>query len=116
MRAIIYISLFFLIGCATDRRMGNAGSDNCEMFRTKAVHCLRDFLTGEDAGGEWQQIGTTPQNLTSLLVGDNPCIEWDPLACGQYNLMYIVGDDCCKDTAYVNPFKCCLTLPPITCN
>jgi len=101
--------ILFLSSCATDKRFGNAGQDNCEMFSTKAVHCLRDFLIGEDAGGTWQQIGTTPQDLSSLLIGDNPCFEWNDKACGQYEFRYIVGDACCRDTSVVRPLKCCMT-------
>lgn len=111
MRIIIYISIIFLIGCASDRQLpiANAGQNECATFRRMATYCLRDWLTGEDAGGNWQQIGTAPQDISNLLVGDNPCIEWSDKACGQYSLMYIVGDACCRDTAYVNPLKCCLT-------
>lgn len=115
----LYILLFLLfISCQRDLSkekvwIGNAGITknaqiNCnpKSFKKSAVYCLRDWLTGEDAGGQWQQIGTAPQDITPLLVGDNPCIEWNPLPCGQYQLMYIVGDACCRDTAYVNPLKC----------
>lgn len=78
-------------------------------FKRSATHCLRDWLIGEDAGGFWEQVGTSPQDVSAELVGDNPCIEWSGKACGQYELMYIVGDICCRDTAYVRPLKCCLT-------
>lgn len=111
MMRVILISFLFIVGCASERQLpiANAGQDECATFRRMATHCLRDWLTGEDAGGTWSQIGATPQNISSLLVGDNPCIEWSDKACGQYNLMYVVGDACCRDTAYVNPLKCCLT-------
>ena len=118
MKQFIYIlSIFIISSCAHEvvRPTANAGQDECATFRRMATHCLRDWLTGEDAGGTWQQIEATPQDISGLLVGDNPCIEWSDKACGQYNLMYIVGDDCCRDTAYVNPLKCCLT-GNSTCN
>ncbi len=99
--------LLLLSSCAADKRFGNAGQS--AEFKTSAIHCLRDFLTGEDAGGTWQQIGTTPQDLSALLVGDNPCFEWNDKACGQYEFRYIVGDDCCRDTSVVRPLKCCMT-------
>lgn len=86
----------------------NAGSGECIQFKKQSIYCLRNWLTGEDEGGIWEQIGSTPQDLSSFLVGSGPCFEWDDKACGQYNLMYIVGDACCRDTAYVNPLKCCL--------
>jgi hypothetical protein len=107
-----------MVSCRKDviKYTGNAGTaivnlicfDINSKYKAKAVYCLRDFLIGEDAGGEWQQLGIMPQNISSLLVGDNPCIEWSDKTCGQYDLMYIVGDGCCKDTAYVSPIKCCL--------
>ena len=111
MRLVFAILFLTLASCNRDLapEKAKAGQDECAVFKKMATHCLRDWLTGEDSGGTWQQIGTTPQNISSLLVCENPCIEWDPLACGQYNLMYIVGDACCRDTAYVNPLKCCLT-------
>ena len=109
--------LLFLSSCAADKRFGNAGQTKerdlvcvgSKTYKTSAIHCLRDFLTGEDAGGTWQQIGTTPQDLSALLVGDNPCFEWNDKACGQYEFRYIVGDDCCRDTSVVRPLKCCMT-------
>ncbi len=111
MRLIFAILIITLASCSRDitPERANAGIDDCAKFKRMATYCLGDWLTGEDAGGTWEQIGTTPEDISPLLVGDNPCIEWNPLACGQYNLMYIVGDACCRDTAYVNPLKCCLT-------
>jgi hypothetical protein len=115
MRYKIYILLIlFVASCAPDTLQNirsNAGNaDDCIVFQRKAVHCLRNFLTGEDAGGTWQQVGTTPQDLSGLLIGENPCFEWSDKACGQYEFMYIVGDPCCYDTSYVRPLKCCLTI------
>jgi hypothetical protein len=109
LKSIFKLTIFiiFLSSCASDKRFGNAGQS--AEFKTSAIHCLRDFLTGEDAGGTWQQIGTTPQDLSALLVGDNPCFEWNDKACGQYEFRYIVGDDCCRDTSVVRPLKCCMT-------
>lgn len=117
MRYLILI-IIVLSSCSRDAvpDKANAGQDECAVFRKMATYCLRDWLTGEDAGGTWQQIGTAPQDISSLLVGDNPCIEWSDKACGQYNLMYIVGDACCRDTAYVNPYKCCLAGGGTICN
>lgn len=110
MRIIAAILILTLASCNRDisPERANAGVDQCAQFKKMATYCLRDWLLGEDDGGTWEQIGTSPQDLSFLLDGENPCIEWDPLACGQYNLMYIVGDECCRDTAYVNPLKCCL--------
>jgi hypothetical protein len=112
----VAIIIIFLSSCRTDiPYTGNAGEaeenlDLCEgKFSKRSVHCLRNFLIDEDGGGTWQQIDTTPQNIRSLLIGDNPCFEWDDKACGLYQLIYIVGDPCCYDTAFVNPLKCCLT-------
>ena len=87
----------------------NAGMDECAVFKKLSTHCLRDWITGEDAGGYWVQQGVTPQDISGLLVGESPCINWDSLACGKYTLMYIVGDQCCRDTATISPIKCCLT-------
>ena len=112
MRWLIFVIL--LTGCVSERKLSNAGTSNTAIlcngsYKRLAVYCLRDFLTGEDAGGQWQQIGTTPQDLSGLLIGDNPCFEWSDKACGQYEFRYIVGDACCRDTAIVRPLKCCLT-------
>lgn len=110
MRVAILIIFIGLVSCNREivQDKANAGDNECTEFRKLATHCLRDWLTGEDAGGTWEQIGTSPHDISSLLIGDNPCIEWNDKTCGQYNLMYIVGDACCRDTAYVNPLKCCL--------
>lgn len=115
MRIVIYIlSIFFLYSCAKDTALkpdwdGEAGLEDCVTFKRMATHCLRDWLTGEDAGGDWEVL-TQPigAEIDTLLIGDNPCIEWSDQECGQYELMYIVGDECCRDTAIVRPLKCCL--------
>ncbi len=75
----------------------------------KAVKCLRDFLDGEDSGGTWELVSEpAPSGISGLLVGDNPCIEWSNKPCGTYQLRYIVGDVCCRDTSYITPTKCCI--------
>jgi hypothetical protein len=116
MRYLTYILILFLISCSNSiQYTGNAGTPielECVQdgkMRRQNVYCLRDFLIGEDAGGNWYQIGILPQDISPLLIGDNPCIEWSDKACGPYHLMYVVGDACCRDTAYVTPLKCCLT-------
>lgn len=115
---IIYILYIFIISCASDRKLpiANAGQDECAIFKKMATYCLRDWLVGEDAGGTWYQIGTTPEDISGELIGDNPCIDWTNKACGPYPLMYVVGDACCRDTAYVNPLKCCPMTGNIICN
>jgi len=85
------------------------------IFRQSSVHCLRDYIINEDAGGTWTQVGNTPQNIGGFLVGDNPCIEWGSLACGQYTLKYKVGAACCQDSVIISPIKCCL-VGSSTCN
>lgn len=79
---------------------------NPTFYPTTSTTCI---LTAIDAGGYWVQQGVTPQDISGLLVGESPCINWDSLACGKYTLMYIVGDQCCRDTATISPIKCCLT-------
>lgn len=78
-------------------------------YNAKAIVCIRDWLDGEDPYGFWV-VKSEPNNsnLQPLLVGDEPCIDKDEFKCGVTQLMYIVGDPCCYDTAYVNPIKCCL--------
>lgn len=111
---LIFLLTLLLLSCSKDTydKIGNSGEafDDCIQYSTKAVRCLRDFLIGEDGGGTWAQIGTTPEDLSSLLVGENPCFEWSGRECGQYEFMYIVGDPCCYDTSYVRPLKCCLNI------
>lgn len=120
MRNLILMSLLFVFSCSPkyipfQNKYGNAGKSKKDLFvgirynesERKTVHCLRDFITGEDPGGTWEQVGVSPQNLTSLLIGDNPCFEWNDKACGLYELRYIVGSPCCRDTATINPLKCC---------
>lgn len=106
----VILFAFLLVSCSKDivPERANAGLDQCATFRKMATYCLRDWLTGEDSGGTWEQIGTTPEDISNELIGENPCVSWDNKACGQYHLMYIVGDQCCRDTAFVNPLKCCL--------
>lgn len=110
-RLIIYTVLIVSVWSCSKEALerSNAGMDKCSVFKELATHCLRDWLIGEDAGGHWEQVGTSPEDISSELIGDNPCIEWSGKACGQYELMYIVGDTCCRDTAYVRPLKCCMT-------
>lgn len=88
---------------------GNSGES--EFASIRAIYCLRDMLIGEDAGGHWEVI-SQPEDaeIDTLLTSDNPCIEWSSQPCGQYELMYIVGDTCCRDTAIVRPLKCCIDL------
>jgi len=121
MKKILYISLFLIISCNSNNDIweGNAGKlDNRSIynfqhkniaFNKLNVYCLRDFLTGEDAGGTWE-IVTEPagSDMQPDLTGDNPCIDWTARPCGQYEINYIVGDDCCRDTAMIRPLKCCL--------
>ena len=97
---IIIILCLFVIGCRVQRDA---------IVSSRAIFCLRDMLTGEDSGGTWSVV-TEPvgANLTPLLIGDNPCIQWSVQPCGQYELRYVVGDACCRDTSYVRPRKCCL--------
>lgn len=116
MRIIILITMLVLSSCNSVKLLqekGNAGKlrkgVKYEDVTGNAVYCLRDFLIGEDAGGYWQVI-TQPvgEDLAPLLTGENPCIEWSDKECGLYSLRYIVGNPCCRDTAVVNPLKCCL--------
>jgi hypothetical protein len=113
MRIVILITMLALSSCGSVKlfqKYGNAGKLGDEDVSAKAVYCLRDMLIGEDANGYWQVlIQPVGENLAPLLTGDNPCIEWSNKACGQYQLRYIVGSPCCRDTAVVNPLKCCLT-------
>ncbi len=121
MKRYLYILMIFIISCTSEvQEWGNAGKVNNDViirmqrktygqFHSMNIYCLRDFLIGADAGGTWEVI-TQPagEDISGQLVGDNPCIAWDTLACGQYELNYIVGDSCCRDTALVRPLKCCL--------
>lgn len=115
MRVIIFLSVFFLASCSMKifQEKGNAGKlrkgIKYEDIGGNAVYCLRDFLIGEDAGGYWQVVNQPiGEDLAPLLIGENPCIEWSDKECGLYSLRYIVGNPCCRDTAVVNPLKCCL--------
>ncbi len=115
MKYILYTLILITIGCQTpiDQEYGDAGSfpGNEQMASIRAVYCLRDMLIGEDAGGHWEVL-TEPvtSDIDSLLIGDNPCIQWSDQECGQYELMYIVGDTCCRDTSIVRPLKCCMAV------
>ena len=80
-----------------------------------AVRCLRDFITGEQNGGSFSQV-SGPQDLSSLLVGDNPCFEWNNKACGIYVFRYTVITQCCTDVSpNITVRKCCASVT-ITCN
>ncbi len=117
MKNIIYILILILISSCTTNKgwSGNAGKGS-KGFKVKTQYCLRDFLTGEDSNGTWQvRIEPDGSDLTPLLIGDNPCINFATLPCGQYELMYIVGDPCCRDTATIKPLKCCLNGGYSTC-
>lgn len=115
MRVLFYILMILAVASCNadlvvkDEWKGVAGVDECARFKKMATHCLRDWLIGEDSAGVWEVL-TQPvgAQIDTLLIGDNPCIEWNDQPCGQYELMYIVGDDCCRDTAVVRPLKCCL--------
>lgn len=106
----------FLTSCSiklwkSDVWEGDAGKvRNGKGVNQNDVYCLRDFLIGEDSMGVWEVVSEpVGANLDTLLVGDNPCIEWGDKPCGLYQLRYIVGDSCCRDTAIIQPLKCCLT-------
>jgi hypothetical protein len=128
MKSYIYILILFVSCRSTEiKYTGDAGEAISETIKidcgeskgkvsSLAIHCLRNFLVGEDGGGMWQQIGTTPQNLSALLIGENPCFEWSDKACGQYEFRYIVGDACCRDTSIVRPLKCCPMGAGSSCN
>jgi hypothetical protein len=106
MRIAIIFTLIILAGCRVQKET---------IVSSRAIYCLRDMLVGEDPGGTWSVVTEPPTaNLTPLLTGDNPCIQWSVQPCGQYELRYIAGDACCRDTSYVRPRKCCLEVE-ITC-
>lgn len=110
MKYILYILIILcFFSCENEEIQGNAGSE--KMVKSLAVYCLRDMLIGEDAGGHWEVLSQPmAANIDTLLIGDNPCIQWTPQPCGQYELMYIVGDTCCRDTSIVRPLKCCMAV------
>lgn len=106
--------IVFLIGCApkpkTPPKVGAVDMRQLLLANQdgrKAAKCLREFITGEDAGGEWvilaHPVGFTPP----ALVGDNPCIEFT--SCGDYTLKYRVTNVCCKDSVTFGVKKCCVT-------
>lgn len=114
----LIIALLLLQGCRNNLPYtGNAGKGSQEKicnddegYSTRAIRCLMTFITGGDSGGTWEAPGhPVTSNIEELLVGSNPCIEWTTQPCGIYTLLYIVGDECCRDTATVNLNKCCLT-------
>jgi hypothetical protein len=115
MKLFLMIFIVLLFSCGRDVMpiTGNAGESGCNQeisYKKSAIYCLRDWLAGEDPGGYWQVImEPVGNNIGPLLVGDNPCIEWSDQGCGSYQLMYIVGDDCCRDTSIITPTKCCLS-------
>lgn len=113
MRYIVVI-LIFLASCkeTPQQKKARAGEDvsfNCSDFRRLSTYCFLDFLVGEDAGGVWTEVSSPGTSVSSLLVGDNPCLDTADFGCGAYQFRYVVGDDCCRDTSYVNVLKCCLT-------
>jgi hypothetical protein len=111
----IIIFLLFITSCAIfpkkeKPKTGVVGNTqiNTSMVDNKssATHCLRTFLTGEDAGGEWVIISKPIGSPNPTLTGDNPCIEF---ACGDYVLKYRVVNVCCKDSVTFTVKKCCIT-------
>ena len=114
----LMVLLIFIVGCRNVPYTGDAGEgdqitidcgDDSEYSR-KVIRCLMTFITGGDSGGEWQTPIKPPSStIDTRLIGPNPCIEWSDELCGNYQFYYIVGDDCCRDTAIVNINKCCLT-------
>lgn len=88
-------------------------------FSRAASRCLRDFITGEMAGGDWTLLEKpTGSTLTQeVLIGDNPCIDFDVVGCGLYRFKYRIGDICCLDSTTIRINKrCCNITGTIICN
>jgi len=129
MRVVIFALILFMIGCASDLPKstidsGQERSENLhvqnDQYRAMAVHCLRDFLVGEDSGGSWTIV---EKPLGSILIqddiddSDNPCIDFANYGCGLYRLQYKVIDLCCKDSTIVRINKrCCNVTASLSCN
>ena len=127
MRLSIFLILF-LFSCSVEiPEKYNAGyevSDDIHvpnnLYQRSAVHCLRDFITGEDAGGSWKIVSKPLGSI--LLQGDlsgtdNPCIDFANYGCGQYRLQYKVQAQCCADSTLVTINKrCCNVTASLSCN
>lgn len=107
------IILIFIILSTPISSSSNPINDDC-IDNTPVVRCLRSMVVGGQNGGFWKQWGG-PQDMTALLVGDNPCWEWSTVACGQYTFRYYVQTPCCIDSTTIRPRKCCSSVV-ITCN
>jgi hypothetical protein len=121
--------ILLLSSCAIEppEKLINAGVERSEnihvqnsQYRALAVHCMRDFLVGEDAGGDWSIV---EKPVGSILVQsdldgtDNPCIDFADYGCGIYRLKYKVQNTCCKDSSIVRINKrCCNVTASLSCN
>ena len=124
MKHFFYLLFFILISCATEPKelvpmQGVIHQETVIDFRSTAVHCLRDLITGEDTGGAWT-IVTIPSG--SILTNDdldtdNPCLEFGDYGCGLYQLKYTVTTDCCEDFVVIKIRKrCCEVTAVLNCS
>ncbi len=124
---IFIIFLFSSFAVEPPEKLVNAGVERSEnihvpndQYRSLAIHCMRDFLVGEDAGGTWKLINKPSGSilLQSDLDGtDNPCIDFSNYGCGVYRVQYKVVAPCCRDSVAFNINKrCCNVTSTLTCN
>jgi hypothetical protein len=90
------------------------------IYNTKATHCLRNFLIGEDCCGVWS-IVLKPAGSTLVQAdldgSDSPCIDFGLKGCGLYRLQYKITDPCCPDSTTINITKrCCQVTGVLICN
>lgn len=111
MKYLIYIviSIFIIISCESH--------DDTPIVQTKVVNNLCDFITGEDAGGDWSIVLPLPSGSTltdSDLSSPCPNIDFNDFGCGLYSLKYLVESttcEGCKDSTIVNiELPCCTGL------
>ena len=116
----LIIFLLFLTSCAKEvvvKEVPYTGTPktvvdiSTKQLGRRAVHCLRDFITGEDPAGTWTKVSGPD---VPALTGDNPCFDWSSQGCGLYTFRYKIVTTCCSDSTDVNVLKCCLN-PLINC-
>jgi hypothetical protein len=129
MKIFNILLVLFLASCAIEppQKIVDAGTPRSDdmhvpnnQYRAMAVHCLRDFLTGEDAGGAWTIV---EKPIGSILVQgdldgtDNPCVDFADYGCGIYIIQYKVTQPCCVDSSRVRLNKrCCNVTGTLSCN
>lgn len=65
-----------------------------------SVCLLTDLNPSADPGGSWSFI-SGPSDLTSLLIGDDPCIDFNSLPAGTYVVEYGGGTGTCASATQI---------------